>query len=361
MSRAWMRTLFWIGMAALLVLAIHLLEPMLLPFALGAAMAYFLNPLVRRLVLWKLPRPLAAIVVLLGLVVLAGAFGLLLVPLLEVQVGELVKNFSHYLDAARGGLDQAFQLLQDQLSDSDVQRLRDAAEAKLSDLLGGVGDVVTRVLSGGIAVANLLSLFFITPVVAFFLMRDWDRLIETLDDWMPRQHLETIREQARLIDETLSGFLRGQASVCLLLGAFYGIGLTIIGLQSALAVGLFVGALIFIPFLGGLTGGVIATALAAGQFGLWSKPLYVVMLFVVGQTLEANVITPKLIGERVHLHPVWVIFSLLAFGVLFGFLGVLIAVPMAAVLGVLVRFALHRYLESPLYDPALEPPPDRPA
>jgi predicted PurR-regulated permease PerM len=206
----------------------------------------------------------------------------------------------------------------------------------------------------------VLSLIFIAPIVTFFLLRDWDEMIRTIDSWLPRQHVATIRAQATLINETLSGFIRGQASVCLLLGALYAAGLSLIGVESGAVVGFCVGALLFIPFLGGLTGGVLATALAAAQFGDWTQPVEVIILFAVGQTLEANVITPKLVGDRVHLHPVWIIFALLAFGALFGFLGVLIAVPVAAILGVLVRFALQRYLASPLYDPHEPAPPAAP-
>jgi len=282
------------------------------------------------------------------------------VPLLEVQIAQLFQRVPGYFASARSAADSEFQKLQTQLSDADLERLRDAVGARIGDVLSALGNVVTSVLTGGVAVANVLSLIFIAPIVTFFLLRDWDEMIRTIDSWLPRQHVATIRAQATLINETLSGFIRGQASVCLLLGALYAAGLSLIGVESGAVVGFCVGALLFIPFLGGLTGGVLATALAAAQFGDWTQPVEVIILFAVGQTLEANVITPKLVGDRVHLHPVWIIFALLAFGALFGFLGVLIAVPVAAILGVLVRFALQRYLASPLYDPHEPAPPAAP-
>jgi predicted PurR-regulated permease PerM len=351
MNQAWRQGVFWACLIALFVLAIHLLSSILLPFVVGAAIAFFLDPVVDRLERIRMSRVLATLVVLATFLLVIVLFLLLLAPLLQAQVTQLVSRFPIYLAAGRAQLDHLFELLQDRLAPEDMQKLRDAAGAKITDVLGGAGQVLTGVLSGGVAVANLLSLIFITPIVSFFLLRDWDVIVATIDSWLPRQHLQTIREQARLIEETLSGFIRGQAAVCALLGVVYAIGLTVLGLDFGLVIGLMVGLLIFIPFLGGLTGALIAIALAFAQFGDWHRPLYIAILFIVGQGLEGNVITPKLVGDRVNLHPVWIIFSLLAFGALFGFLGVLIAVPFAAVLGVLLRFALQRYLASPLYDP----------
>jgi predicted PurR-regulated permease PerM len=358
MTHSWVRGLFWFGIVALLVLAVHLLSSILLPFVVGAAIAFFLDPLVNRLERLRVPRLLGTVLTLAFFFLLIVAFLLLLVPLLQTQITQLVSRFPAYLATVRSQLDHLFELLQDRLPPEDMQRLRDAAGAKIADVVGGAGQVLTGVLTGGVAVANLLLLVFITPIVAFFLLLDWEIIVATVDSWLPRQHLHTLREQAHLIEETLSGFLRGQAAVCAILGIFYAIGLTVLGLDFGLVLGLCIGLLIFIPFLGGLTGAVMAVALAFVQFGDWHKPLYIAILFVVGQGLEGNVITPKLVGDRVHLHPVWIIFALLALGDLFGFVGALLAVPTAAVLGVLLRFALRRYLLSPLYDPLNGPPAD---
>jgi len=351
MNQAWRQGLFWTGLIALFIVAIHLLSSILLPFVVGAAIAFFLDPVADRLEKLRLSRTFSTLLVLATFLLLIVLFLLLLAPLLEAQVTQLVSRFPVYLAAGRSQLDNLFLLLEDRLAPEDMQKLRDAAGAKIADILGGAGQVLTGVLTGGVAVANILSLIFITPIVSFFLLRDWDLIVATIDSWLPRQHLQTIREQAHLIDETLSGFIRGQASVCALLGTYYAIGLTVLGLDFGLVIGLMVGLLIFIPFLGGLTGAVLSVALAFAQFGDWHRPLYIAILFAVGQGLEGNVITPKLVGDRVNLHPVWIIFSLLDFGALFGVLGVLIAVPFAAVLGVLLRYALRRYLGSPLYDP----------
>jgi predicted PurR-regulated permease PerM len=354
-TRPWLHGLFWLGIIAGFLILVNLLSRILPPFLIGAAIAFFLDPVVDRLEGWKIPRSIGTVLALFGFLTFIVIFILLLAPLLEAQVTQLVQRFPVYLGAARAQLDHLFELLEDRLPPDDMQRLRDAASGKIAEIAGGAGQLVTSLVTGGVAVANILSLVLITPVVAFFLLRDWDQLIVRIDSWLPRQHLHTIREQARLIDETLSGFLRGQAAVCALLGACYALGLTLIGLDFGLVLGLCIGLMIFIPFLGGLTGALVAVGLAFAQFGDWHRPLYVALLFVVGQMLEGNVITPKLVGDRVHLHPVWIIFALLAFGELFGFVGVLLAVPVAAVLGVLVRFALQRYLSSPLYDPPADP------
>ncbi|MGH7186923.1 MAG: AI-2E family transporter, partial [Pseudomonadota bacterium] len=204
-------------------------------------------------------------------------------------------------------------------------------------------------LSGGLALVNILSLLFITPVVTFYLLRDWDRIVKQIDALLPREHAETIREQARLVNETLSGFVRGQATVCFLLGGFYAVALSLAGLDFGLVIGLIAGALSFIPFVGTIFGFVASVGLAFAQFDQWHRIAIVVAIFLVGQFVEGNFLTPKLVGDRVRLHPVWIIFALLAGAALFGFVGLLLAVPVAAVIGVLIRFAVSRYTASPLY------------
>ncbi len=205
------------------------------------------------------------------------------------------------------------------------------------------------------ALAGLLSLAIVTPVVAFFLLRDWPRLTAEIDSWLPLRHAATIREQLRLIDETLAGFVHGQMLVALVLAAYYGLALTLAGLPFAVIVGITVGVLSFIPFVGIGIGLVLALALGLSQFGPSTRRAGVLGIFVVGHLAETNMLTPRLVGRRINLHPVWVIFALLAFGSVFGFVGVLLAVPGAAVIGVLARFAVARYLASPLYDPANAP------
>ena len=350
MNTAQRQAVFWTVGFVLFLLALWQIGSVLLPFVAGFAIAFFLDPWVNRLERIGVPRGGGALILLTLFLLVLGLVVLLIVPILQNQVLELVANLPALLEQVRGMIDALMRQAQERLPPEDYVKLHDAVTGKLSDLFSFVANVFQSVLTSGVAIANLLSLAFVTPVVSFFLLRDWDRIVAQVDAWVPREYLRTVREQARLMDETLAGFLRGQLSVCLALGIYYAFTLTLIGLHFGLVVGLLIGLLAFVPYIGGGVGFVLAMLLALTHFPDWQHVLYVVLIFLAGWTIESYVLTPKLVGERVHLHPVWVIFALLAFGSLFGFLGVLVAVPVAAVIGVLVRFALSRYLASPLYD-----------
>jgi predicted PurR-regulated permease PerM len=204
--------------------------------------------------------------------------------------------------------------------------------------------------SGGLAVVNMISLLIVTPIIAFYLLTDWDRIVATVDGWLPRPHLETLRRLAREIDDAMAGFIRGQGTVCIFLGLFYAMGLSFAGLSFGLLIGFTAGLLSFIPYAGSFIGGVAAIGVALVQFWPeWPNVAIVAAVFFAGQFIEGNFLSPKLVGTRVGLHPVWLMFALFAFGYLFGFVGLLLAVPLAAAAGVLVRFGISQYLASPLY------------
>ena len=343
---------FWLGALVFLFLLVYLLSPILLPFVAGSAIAYFLDPAVHRLERWRVPRTLATVLALLMFVVLLIAVFSLLVPLVQLQAAELARRAPGLVDAARTRFEHLMQFAQQNLGPEDVAKLRDALGGTVGSIAAWLARFIQGVLSSGIALANLLSLIFITPVVAFFLLRDWDGILRRIDGWLPRDHLDTIREQAKIVDATLAGYVHGQLLVCLGVGIYSAAALSLIHLEFGLIIGILAGILTFIPYVGFATGFILALSLALIQFGSLSGLISVIVVFAIGQVLESNVLAPKLVGRRVHLHPVWVIFALLAFGSVFGFLGVLLALPAAAVIGVLVRFALARYLASPLYDPA---------
>jgi predicted PurR-regulated permease PerM len=345
------QVVFWLGALVAFFVLFYLLSPILLPFVAGFVIAYFLDPAVHRLERWHVRRSFGAAIVLLLFVVAVLVVLSLLVPLVELQAAELVQRVPALVGAARERMEQLMHLAEQKLAPEDVARLRDMLGSGLADIASWAVRLVQSVLTSSVALANLLSLVFVTPIVAFFLLRDWPRIVSKVDAWLPRQHLATIREQARLVDATLAGFVRGQLLVCLGTGVYYAAALTLIHLDFGLIIGVLAGILTFIPYVGFATGFVLAMGLALLQFGTLSGMLSVFVVFAVGQVLEGNVLAPKLVGERVHLHPVWVIFALLAFGSVLGFAGVLIALPAAAVAGVLVRFGLGRYLLSPLYDP----------
>jgi predicted PurR-regulated permease PerM len=234
-------------------------------------------------------------------------------------------------------------------------KLRDLVTGQVGAMLGFLASALTRIVTGGFALFNVLSLLVVTPVVAFYLLRDWPGMVRRVDSWLPRRYAGVLRLQAAEIDRILSAWLRGQAMCCLLLALFYALALQFVGLDLGLIVGLSAGMLSFIPYVGTITGGVTSIGLALAQFPTWTGVAEVVGVFVAGQLLEGYVIYPRFLGDRVELHAVWVIFALFAGGAVFGFLGVLLAVPVAAVCGVLARFWLRRYLQSPLYsDPPAE-------
>lgn len=343
---------FWLGGLIVFFVLIHLLSSILLPFVAGSAIAYFLDPAVRQLERWRVPRSIATVAALLVFAASLALVIALLVPLLQLQVAELAGRLPTLVELGRQRAGELMQFAQERLGPEDVAKLRDMLGSSIAEIASWVVRIVQELLTSGIALANLLSLVFITPVVSFFLLRDWDRIIASVDGWLPRHQLVTIREQARMIDTTLAGFMRGQLLVCLVIGVYYAVALTAIHVEFGLIIGILAGILTFIPYVGFATGFFLALSLALVQFGTLSAIALVVGVFAIGQVLESNVLGPRLVGKRVHLHPVWVIFALLAFGDLFGFVGILLALPTAAVIGVLIRFALGRYLASPLYNPA---------
>ena len=211
-------------------------------------------------------------------------------------------------------------------------------------------NAVGGLLQSGIALLNLVSLLFVTPVVTFYMLRDWDRMVATVDSWLPLSQRDTIRVIARDIDSAIAGFIRGQAMVCLILGGFYAVGLSLIGLNFGVLIGLTAGMLSFIPFVGSITGLILSVGVAIVQFWPdWTWIAATLGVFAFGQFVEGNILSPKLVGASVGLHPVWLMFALLAFSSLFGFVGLLLAVPLAAAVGVIARYALGRYMDSPLY------------
>jgi predicted PurR-regulated permease PerM len=347
------RALFWFGLILLAAMALWRLSDILLPFVAGATMAYLLNPLAHQMAQWKVPRGITAVVLILGFFALIALILVLVVPLVQDQVSTLIRRLPEWTTALRGRLDVWLEQFNKEygLSVLGLPELglpnADQARQALTWVIG----VVTQVLTGGLALVNLLSLLFITPVVAFYLLRDWDALVARLDSYLPRQSAAVIRMQIREIDRTLAGYIRGQATLCLVLAVYYAAGLGLVGLEFGLMVGVLTGTLSFVPYVGALIGGVTALGLALLQFDNWTPIILVAVVFFSGQIAEGYLLQPILVGDRVGLHPVWVIFALLAGGSLFGFLGLLLAIPVAAVIGVLLRFGIQRYLESPLYDP----------
>jgi predicted PurR-regulated permease PerM len=340
--------IFWAAALAAFAAMLWLLSPVLMPFIAGMALAYLLDPLTRQVERIGLGRGLSALIVIALIIVTIIVIVSLVAPILGTQLFDFIDNIPGYVERLRA-------LIADR---EWLTKLFGGQTADSGKSIGGLmaqgaswlAAFMASLWSGGRALVSVLSLLVITPVVAFYLLCDWDRLVATVDSWVPLPHRDTVHELAREMDAAIAGFMRGQAVVCLCLGAFYAIGLTLAGLRFGFLIGFGTGLMSFIPFVGAFTGFLIASGVALAQFWPnWISILMVVGVFVIGQALEGYVLSPKLVGARVGLHPVWLMFSLLAFGYLFGFVGFLIAVPLAAAIGVLVRFAVRQYLASPLY------------
>ncbi|MCW8084099.1 AI-2E family transporter [Sabulicella glaciei] len=348
------RLMLTLGALGVLLLVFWIFSPILTPFVLAIVLAYFLDPVAARLARIGVPRGLAAGLLVLMILAAGLLAALLLYPLVIAQIGVLLTRLPGYIATIGQALRDFMISLEAQAGPEVVDtRLRELVIGQAGAMLGWLGTAATRLIGGGFALFNVFTLAIVTPVVAFYFLRDWPRMISRIDSWLPRRSAATLRQLARDMDRVLSAWLRGQLLCCLLLGAFYAMTLSAIGLELGLMVGLLAGLLSFIPYVGSFTGFAIAVLLAIGQWGTTGAALLVTAIFAVGHTVEGYVIYPRLLGDRVELHAVWVIFALFAGGVAFGFLGVLLAVPLAAALGVLARFWLRRYLESPLY---LDPP-----
>lgn len=344
-----------VGVAVALLVALQLFASILLPFVMAAGIAYFLDPIASRMSRAGIRRGVAAILLVVGLVAAGLLFALLLYPLILSQIGILISRVPNYVTDLRLWAGQVIVHLQERLGSDYVDtKLRDLVTGQVGAMLGFVAAALSRIVGSGFALFNVLSLLVVTPVVAFYLLRDWPDMVHRVDTWLPRRYAGVLRAQAAEMDRILSAWVRGQALCCVLLALYYAVALQLVGLDLGLIVGLTAGVLSFIPYVGSITGGVTSIGLALAQFPTWTGVAEVVAVFITGQLLEGYVIYPRFLGDRVELHAVWVIFALFAGGAVFGFLGILLAVPVAAVIGVLTRFWLRRYMESPLYS---DPPP----
>lgn len=339
--------LFWLLVAIIMAFSFYFLRTILLPFVIGIAVAYFLDPVVDKLEERKWNRSLATLFTLFVFLALVIFLVFLLVPVLTNQL----KNFAQFLPIVKDKLQLIIDAVAGILNNKVDAKALDVPASGLikwsTKMLGGVID-------GGAAIADLLSLFLITPLVAFYLLRDWDLIVEKVYDWFPIRHKDTLQEQLNEIDKKLAAFVRGQGTVCLILASYYAITLTMTGLEFGVVIGVFAGLISFVPFVGAIFGGLLSIGLAYLQFEAWTNIVIIAGIFILGQILEGYILTPKFIGEAVGLHPVWVIFSLLAGGALFGFLGVLLALPMAAIVGVLFRFCIDHYKNSSYYNGSSE-------
>jgi len=341
---------FWALAFVAFIAFFYVFSDVLVPFLAGMALAYLLDPVADWFERRGFSRSVATLLILALFVIVVLIVLVIAIPILADQSAAFIERLPSYV--------KRLQDLLAQFSDGRISRMlgisREDLQTRIGEFAGQGAQVLGRVLQelwrGGQAIISILSLLVITPVVAFYLLYDWDHMVERIDSWLPRPHQDTIRDLARQMDDAVAGFVRGQISVCVILGLFYGIGLSLVGLNFGLLIGVGAGLISFIPYVGSGLGLLVAGGVAIVQFWPeWHWIVAVLAVFMVGQILEGYVLQPNLVGRSVGLHPVWLMFALLAFGSLFGFAGLLIAVPAAASVGVLFRFALSQYMASPIY------------
>jgi predicted PurR-regulated permease PerM len=352
---------FWVAAFVALGVLLHVLGGAVTPFILGIVLGYLLDPIVHRLERFGLNRLGASILILVVFVVVFAIILVVLAPILGEQFIAFTQKLPSYVTRLQSlAVDQGNALLE-KYGGPWRDRLGLGAPLSSLQIQNSIGDLVTQggqwllnalrsLASGGAAIFSFLSFVVFTPVVAFYMLLDWDKMLATVDSWLPLDHRDGLRQIAREINHALAGFMRGQSLVCLFLGLWYGVGLSLIGLDFGFLIGVVGGVLSFIPYVGSLTALVFSLGVAIVQ-GWPSWNLFFLALAVVGcgQFLEGNVLSPRLVGHSIGLHPVWLMFALVAFGALFGFTGLLIAVPMSAAIGVLARHLLGLYLTSPFY------------
>ena len=343
----------WGIVAVLFGLTLWFLGDVLLPFVIGGAFAYFLDPVADRLEAAGLSRAVAtAVITVCGVLVFAAVI-LVVVPTLIEQTIGLVAVLPDLVHDLNGFVATNFPAILDESS-----TVRQTIIGLLNTLQDNAGELLNSMLASVGSLVNIVVLIVIVPVVSVYLLLDWDRMIAAIDDLLPRDHAPVIRKLAGEIDQTLSSFVRGMGTVCLILGTYYAVALMLVGLNFGLVVGLVAGLLTFIPYLGALIGGALAIGLALFQFwGDWASVAIVALIFMSGQTIEGNILTPKMVGSSVGLHAVWLLLALSVFGALFGFVGMLVAVPVAAAIGVLARFGAEQYKGSLLYRGMQDKPP----
>ncbi len=341
---------FWLFAFGCFLCFVWLFGDILLPFIAGMILAYALDPVADRLEAMGLSRMMSTVLILFTFLLIFILTLMIIIPIL----GNQVAGFLDRLPSLVAKLQEIFassesSWLRERFG-LDTSSLRENVNALMTQGAGWISSVLGQIWNSGKSIVDVISLLVVTPVVAFYILHDWDRMVERVDSWLPRDHRDTVRTIMTDINAAVAGFIRGQGTVCLILGLFYGVSLTIIGVNFGLLIGLFAGLISFIPFVGSIVGFILSVGVALVQF--WPEWYFVILtglVFAIGQFLEGNILQPKLVGDRVGLHPVWLMFALFAFGSLFGFTGMLIAVPAAAAVGIIVRFALGRYLESALY------------
>ena len=344
------QVLIWLGSFVVLIVVLWIFRGILLPFVVGAALAYLLNPLVNQLQRLRFNRGWATATVLLVVIAIIVSLFYMLVPLVAQQVGGLIQRLPGYAADLQALARRWAPELNEWLGPERAAQVEATVADMMGRLVGLAGVVTGEVLASGMTVINAISFIVFTPVVSFYLLLDWEAMVNGLKGLLPREHKEEILGVLRDIDSAIGGAIRGQGGVVLILAVFYAAALSLVGLNFGLAIGLIAGLFSFVPFVGFAVGIVLSVGIAIVQF--WPEWWFIAIvgaIYLIGQFIEGNVLYPKLVGSTININPVWMMFALLALGAIFGFVGLLLAVPMAAIGSVLVRYGVRKYKDSTLY------------
>lgn len=343
------KIIFWSILGLVLILFVNLVSNILLPFIVAVIFAFLLDPLADKLEKRKLSRNNATLIILFSFFLILAIVLTLVIPVIYGQITNLLAKFPEYVKLTNERVIPYLSEMLNKIAPDAVSTAKESVNDISKVAFSFLQKLLKNIWNSGLAIVNILSLLFVTPIVTYYILRDWDKMIEKIKNYLPVQSRETILEQVKQVDITLSAYLRGQINVCLILGFFYAIALSFAKLEFGFTIGILTGILSFIPYVGMMFGFTIGMILAFLQFDSIFSISIVAAIFLIGQFIEGNFITPKLVGDKVGLHPVWIIFSLMAGGTIFGFIGILIAIPVASVLGVLIKFVLQKYVSSSFY------------
>lgn len=350
---------FWAGASALFILFVWIFKSVLTPFVLGIAVAYLLNPLIKRFSTTGIKRTTSAIIILTVFFILVVTMIIIMAPIIAKESSGLIKDLPVYLDKFFTLIQPYTSWLQAAMGEGYITDAKTFLKDNISKILSVSGGVAGSIAAGGQAVVGMVTTLLLTPLVAFFMMKEWPAITGWVEDLIPRQHEKMMKDLLKQIDQKLAGFIRGQLTVAFLLGMIYAVTLTVAGLNYGFLIGIAAGVLSIIPLVGSTLGLIVSVAVAWFQAGNIEYVGIIAAIFIVGQIVEGNILSPKLLGDSVGLHPLWILFALMAGGSLFGILGMLIAVPVAAVIGVLCSFAILQYKKSPFYKEANKKSPKK--